>query len=66
MKFNKYTNYTIFSPRLAGYLMLKGFILLGMEEHKEKPGKNVFFFHDSVELQEAINSYHAFRNSVEI
>lgn len=66
MNNDKITNYTIYSPKLAGYLMLKGFVLVGMEKHKNHPNKNVFFFKDSVRLQEAINGYHVFRNTTEI
>ena len=38
---------TIFSQKLAGYLMLRGFVLVGMEQGKNLSGKNVFYFNDS-------------------
>lgn len=53
------TNYkkAIFSQRLAGYLMMQGFVLLGMSEDKKKGHKNIFFFNDTPELHKAIWAY---------
>ena len=54
-------NYTVFSQRVAGYLMMRGFVLVGMDvKTKEKDGKNVFFFKDSADLQSAIKEYYAY------
>ena len=52
---------TIFSQKLAGYLMLKGFVLVGMEQGKNLSGKNVFYFNDSDELKSAMEEYKAFQ-----
>ena len=51
----KKSNITIYNQRLAGYLMLNGFPLLGMEHNKfdtsQERKKNVFFFPNSDDLQ---------------
>ena len=51
---------TIFSQRLAGYLMVKGFVLVGIEQGRNNSGKNVFYFNDSDELCKAMKEYKAF------
>ena len=48
---------TIFSQRLAGYLMMKGFVLVGMEQGKNDCGKIVFYFNDSDELKLSMIEY---------
>ena len=48
---------TIFNQRLAGYLMQRGFILIGMGENHCCNGKNVFFFKDTDELQKVIEEF---------
>lgn len=57
----KKSNITIYNQRLAGYLMLNGFPLVGMEKNKydqsEQHKKNVFFFVDSDELQERMKEW---------
>lgn len=37
----------IYSPRLAGYLMLRGFYLVGVQPNLKQPGKNCFSFFSS-------------------
>lgn len=49
--------YTVFSQRLAGYLMLNGFVLEGIGTNDHDSRKRVFFFKDSDELQCAIAKY---------
>ena len=49
--------FTIYSQRLAGYLMLHGFVLVEMRPHEDGSGRNVFYFNDSPELQMAIKQY---------
>ena len=49
--------YTVFNQRLAGYLMLNGFVLEGIAPSKKNPSKRVFFFRNSNELQDAINKF---------
>lgn len=48
---------TIFSQKLAGYLMMHSFVLVSMRPNKNNTGKNVFFFNDSPDLQMAIEEY---------
>ena len=48
---------TIFSQRLAGYLMYSGFVLGGTRPDENGSGRNLFFFKNSKELQQTINNY---------
>lgn len=48
---------TIFSQKLAGYLMMRSFVLVSMRPNKNNTGKNVFFFNDTPDLQMAIEEY---------
>ena len=50
-------NKTIFSQKLAAYLMNRGFVLLDMKRDSKGSGKNVFYFKNSEELQQAIFDY---------
>lgn len=50
-------NYTVFSQRLAGFLMQKGFVLVGIDRSDRNDGRNVFFFKQTQELMEAIDEY---------
>ena len=51
---NKY--YPVFTQRLAGWLMLDGFVLLySRKDHKSN--RNVFFFLDSDKLHERIEYF---------
>ena len=52
---------TIFSQKLAGYLMMHSFVLVSMRPNKNNTGKNVFFFNDTPELQMAIRDYSAIK-----
>ena len=51
----------IYSMKLAGLAMYRGFVLLSMEKHSDGSGRNIFFFNDSPELQELIAEYKASR-----
>lgn len=48
---------TIFSMKLAGILMQKGFVLVDMCPNTDKSGKNVFYFNDSPDLERIIEEY---------
>ncbi len=50
-------NKTIFSQKLAAYLMDRGFVLLDMRRDVKGTGKNVFYFKNSQELTDAIFDY---------
>lgn len=47
----------IFSQKLAGLLMLKGFVLKAMRPDKYHPNRNVFIFNDSEELRNVLNDF---------
>lgn len=48
---------TIFSQRLAGYLMLNGFVLADMRSDRDGSGRNLFFFKDTDELRKRIEKF---------
>lgn len=50
---------TIFSQRLCGSLMMRGFVLVDMRPNTDGTGRNVFFFNDTPELNNAIAEYKA-------
>ena len=47
----------IYSPRMAGYLMMRGFYLISVQPNLKHPGKNCFSFYDSSMLKEAMEDY---------
>lgn len=48
---------TIFSQRLAGYLMYNGFVLGQMRPDNNGSGRNIFFFKNSLEIRGKMNEY---------
>jgi len=53
--------FSSYSLRLAGYLMLQGFVLKLMRDD-QKSNRKIFIFNDSSELQNAIQNYLVFKN----
>lgn len=53
---------TIFSQRLAGYLMMNGFVLMNIRDHIDGSGKKVFYFSDSPQLEKAMKEYKKMTN----
>jgi hypothetical protein len=53
----KADNKIIFNQKLAGYLMVQGFILKKMERNEKCPDKNVFIFRQSENLEKTIKEY---------
>jgi hypothetical protein len=50
--------YVIFNQRLAGYLMMNGFVLKRLDKSKHKDSKmNVFIFNESENLLKTIEQY---------
>lgn len=50
--------YIIFNQRLAGFLMLNGFVLKRMDKTRHADSdRNIFFFNDSEELHETIKLF---------
>lgn len=43
--------------RLAGYLMQRGFVLVDIAKNTDGSGRNVFFFNDTTELNNAMSKY---------
>ena len=52
----------IFTQRLAGYLMFKGFVLLKMTDDLKNPSKHIFIFNESEEIRKAIDDYSMIKN----
>ena len=49
----------IFSMKLAGYLMQRGFVLIDMRRNLDQSNRNVFLFKESDKLRKAIDDYAA-------
>jgi len=47
----------IFSQKLCGVLLTKGFVLQGIARNKKKLDKNVFYFAESPSLRKVITEY---------
>ena len=47
----------VFKQELAGYLMMHKFVLVDMRPDNRGTGRNVFFFNNTPELQQAIQEY---------
>ena len=47
----------VYSLRMAGYLMMHGFVLMDLREHIDGSGKKVFYFINSPELVKVMNEY---------
>lgn len=48
----------IFNQRMAGYLMLKGYVLLEMRpDIKSTSHKNIFIFRDTPQLRQSMSDY---------
>jgi len=56
---NKIVCIPVYSNRLAGELMAKGFVLQDMKPNLRQPNRNVFYFVDSISLQNEIAKYTA-------
>ena len=48
---------TIYSMPVAGYLMMKGFILLDKKRNYNDSNKWVYYFKESPELRKSMNEY---------
>lgn len=47
----------VFSMKLAGILMQKGFVLMDMRPNEKNESKKVFYFKNSIQLDQAIQEY---------
>jgi hypothetical protein len=49
--------YNCFSRKLAGFLLMKGFDLIGLKSDLKMTGRSVYLFRDGELLRKAISSY---------
>lgn len=54
---NRKKAFPIYKQQLAGYLMMRGFRLMDIQENRDNPRWNVFYFMGSPEIQLAIENY---------
>lgn len=54
---NKNKCVPIFSQKLCGVLLTRGFVLQGLSKNTKLPDKNVFYFAESTSLRDAISDY---------
>ena len=55
---------TIYSQCLAGYLMMRGFVLAGKKKNNDESGRNSFFFKKSEEINEAIRFFNSNKKAI--
>ena len=55
----------IFSLRLAGFLMMNGFLILRINHNLQKRDKDVYVFENSKELCKTMEKYTLIKNSKE-
>lgn len=53
----KAATFPVYLQKMAGFLMYRGFVLVDIAPNNKTPNKNVFFFRESAEIQEAISDY---------
>ena len=51
------TAFPIYNQKLAGFLMMQGFVLMGMAENEKYKNKNVFYFMESDKIRHCIQMY---------
>ena len=47
----------VYSLRMAGYLMMHGFVLMDLREHIDGSGKKEFYFINSQKLKKVMEEY---------
>jgi hypothetical protein len=58
------SNFFVKSQKLAGYLMMRGFVLKGLKpDIINNTKRNIFIFNNTQELIYAINDYKQFKNN---
>lgn len=55
----------VFSQRCAGYLMLKGFVLVCMQPSEFDNRRNVFYFKDTEILAKTIHEFKLKKNAID-
>ena len=61
MEQNKRTK-AIFSPKLAGYLMQRGFVLITISPNTQDESKHVFYFNNTDVINDAIQEWRTINN----
>lgn len=49
--------FPVYNQRLAGFLMMSGYRLMGVKENERYNGKNVFYFMESKNIRKSIQTY---------
>lgn len=49
--------FPVYNQKMAGYLMMQGFVLVGIAPNDKYKGRNVFFFWDSPQIKETMKTY---------
>lgn len=49
--------FVVMSQKMAGFLMMRGFVLRGLGANHRYRNRNVFFFNNTPQLHEAIAEY---------
>jgi len=49
--------YNCFSQKLAGYLLINGFSIIGIKSDLKMTGRNIYLFQDSELLRKMIDKY---------
>lgn len=50
-------SYIVYSQKMAGYLMQRGFVLIDMQPDLKNTRRNVFFFNNTPQLKLAVDEY---------
>lgn len=50
-------SYIVYSQKMTGYLMQRGFVLIDMQPDLKNTRRNVFFFNNTRKLQSAVDEY---------
>lgn len=50
-------SYIVYSQKMTGYLMQRGFVLIDMQPDLKNTRRNVFFFNNTPKLQSAVDEY---------
>jgi hypothetical protein len=49
--------FPIYNQKLAGFLMMKGYVLVNIAPNEKYEGRNVFFFWDSPQIKQTMKAF---------
>lgn len=52
-----HNDFVVISQRVAGHLMMRGFVLKRLGQNRNYPERNVFIFNNTESLRQAITEY---------